>query len=146
MNDVLQRAKTGSGRVRVRRDLALEVVEAATLGDEPLVNLLQQKLHLRIHGSTSTLKPGEVLVIGELLGIQIGKHTPQIDPIREGNYEIPTLAAAHRLGEGLDQPDQVEGSIDGMLVLAGDRGTQGLVSLIPLVNRELDQIEPGKGN
>jgi len=69
------------------------------------------------------LKSGEVLVIGEFLGIQIGEHTPQINPIREGNYGIPTLGAAHRLGEGLDQPDQLDGSTDGMMVLAGNRRT-----------------------
>jgi hypothetical protein len=54
------------------------------------------------------LKPGEVLVVGEGTGLQVGVHSPQADQLREGNYGILTQAAANRLGEGLDQPDQLE--------------------------------------
>jgi hypothetical protein len=80
------------------------------LGGEALVEFGEQQLRLRVRGATFTLKTGEMLVICEGCGRQIGEHTPQIE-IRGVELRNPVASCSSQTGDGLDRPNQF-GSID----------------------------------
>ena len=68
----LECVEAGSGRSRSGVDLALDGVETFLLGCETLVDLVEEQLRLRVHGSAAALKASEMVVVGEGSRLQIG--------------------------------------------------------------------------
>lgn len=83
----LQRVEVGGRRGCSGVELALKTIEPLVLDNETLVELLEQLLRLRTHGSAAALQAGEVLVVSDGGGIQIDRTHHKLRTL-DWNYRI----------------------------------------------------------